>query len=292
MQTNLDLKNETKNFQKNWISQIKENLRTVKSGQPPQLSVWEGYEGCREISEAHDLWVVLPRRSMRGYPFVFLTEKLSREVYLYKWYVRQIVPTNLGFKKAIDALTVVALRLRRTEATESVAVAGLAGDLNRCSFSVEKTLSRLKRERESHWQVVLSSTPAERRTWPVHVDNEYRVHRVPPDHLAKRENVFKWANYPKDLLKRVDLDRRFQVRVATILRLYLSQHIPIPISHRPKLGKFLATISLKTIARLTVLTYVAGNLGREDDNGLMLDGRKKPINVRSVDEMIRKAGLE
>jgi hypothetical protein len=293
MWTNIELKNETDNFRRIWISQIRKNLRANKSGQLPELSVWDGHIACREIKKAKDLWVVLPTRGMREYPFPFLLAKLSREVYLYKWYATKILPSNRGFKKAIDTLAEVAAILRGTESTESVAVAGVSDPLSRFSSNIRKTLRRLEKERDLYWERALIATPAERMTWSVHFKKFGRVVSIPPRDLVESEHAFKQADYPRNLLKRIDLDTRFQVRVATILRHYLPQQIFVPKSQRPILRKSsLPTVSLKTIARLIVLTYVAGNLGREDEENLILEGRKRPINVRNVDEIIRKAGIK
>jgi hypothetical protein len=111
-------------------------------------------------------------------------------------------------------------------------------------------------------------------TWMIELDDKNRVHSIPPKELAEHERIFEKAEYLRQLVKRIDLDARFQVRVAVILRSYLSRDY----------------ISLITISRLTLLTYICGNLGKMHDGKLIVDGRE--ITVLAVDQKIRDAHLK
>jgi hypothetical protein len=274
---NAELKREAESFRTHWISEINKQLEAYRSSAPPQISAWEGYEACREIIQADDLWCVFPDPEMEEFPLPFLMQKLSREVYFYKSFVERITPTNLAYKDAIDALSAAISKLRKAAAQRSVKEGRLQGDLNLCCSKLEKTLTRLTTQRESYWQNALIGTDEEKKNWDLHWHKDNVGTRVPPAELLKAEERFNQAQYPKQLLKRIDLDRRFQVRVATILRSYLFRE---------------DRISLRTIARLTVLTYISGDLGRQEEDSVILEKRKRPITVSSVDQIIRTAGLK
>lgn len=276
-QTSSNLKNDPKSFQNRWISEIRKHLSLYKSGEGSQISAWEGFEACREIADNRLLWCVIPTRGMKEYPAPFLIGKLSREVYLYKLFGNRIVPMNIAFKKAIKVLSGTAAKLKKVAAQDMVIAGGLSGDLEHCCLPIEKAVNRLKVKYEGLWRDSLIATPEEKLSWDLHFAKDGKLFRIPPADLLAEEKRFAQARYPERLLKRIQLDRRFQVRVATILRHYL-----------PKRDG----ISLKTISRFTVLTYIAGSLGEEREDDLILERRKRPINVVNVDQIIRNAGIK
>jgi hypothetical protein len=271
------MQREAESFRKNWIAGITIKLRAYKSNSRAETGAWEGFEACHELNDTRNLWCVLPEPGMEQYPFPFLTEKLSREVYFYKSFASRIVPTNWAFKDAIDVLSAAVSKLKKAATQKSVVDGGLDSDLNRCCSTVARTLNRLKADRETYWQNALMATVAEKMNWDVQFREDSEVSSIPPAEMLKAEERFTKAQYPKQLLKRIDLDRRFQVRVATILRFYLRRN---------------DKISLRTVSRLTVLTYIAGNLGREDDDRVLLNGRKRAITVGGVDQILRAAGMK
>jgi hypothetical protein len=52
-------------------------------------------------------------------------------------------------------------------------------------------------------------------------------------------------------------------------------------------------ISLRTISRLTVLTYICGGLCVEDEENIILDvdGKERTLTVGGIDEKLRPAGM-
>lgn len=291
VQANPELLRETARFRKIWISLIAINLNVPPKLRPP--SAWEGGEACQEISKTDYLWAILPTLEFGDSLFGPLMDKLSREAYLYKQFQEKIVPTNQGFALAIKTLSVALSKLKKLEAREPVVVAGLAYELKRYSTVTEETLDRTKKKRESLRNDGLLASPDERKTWSIIFGDDHVVHPIPPVDLIESERKFQDAKYPRNLLKRIELDRRFQIRVATILRSVLPRDIAVPDTHKPALGRdFLDHVSLRTIARLTVLTYLAGNLGQDANDRIILKGRKMPVTVTTVDGKLRAAGMK
>jgi len=117
--------------------------------------------------------------------------------------------------------------------------------------------------RDAYSEDFLSADPT-KRMWPVYIDEENQVYPFP--------------RYPTKLVKRIDLDTLFQLRVGAILRMWLPRGYGV---------------SLRTISRLTVLTYICGELGKEHDDKLLVPAgkREREITVGLVDQKLRAAGL-
>jgi hypothetical protein len=92
-------------------------------------------------------------------------------------------------------------------------------------------------------------------------------------HLAEKASRGESLPQPATLTRELDLDRRFQVRIAMIL-------------HRAYPG-----VSKMTIARLVVLVYICANLVEIKD-GLRFPGSKHPLTVGAVYEKIKKLRFE
>ncbi len=259
-------------FRKCWSAEIQKQARLVRNNSAPEISAWEAYEACQELIERDTLWLVLPNGPTQNSLFRLLTDRLSRETYLYKTFCNFIVPASLYFKDAISALASAKSKLGKPTLKESLIKRQLEMDLKNCSALLEKTLDTLKTGRQSFWQDVLFASAKERSRWSICINDDKEVRSIPPPELAEFEQIFDKVTYPTALAKRIDLDKRFQIRVAVILRRYLS-------------GEF--RISLRTISRLVALTYLAGGLGREQDDRLLVEGRKRPITVGGIDQKIR-----
>jgi hypothetical protein len=191
-----------------------------------------------------------------------------------KLLAEEIVPTNQCFRNALNVLSAAEGKLKRATIKESAVKPELDKQLERCASMLEKSRIALEQRRKSYWENSLFAEPAEKMTWMIELDDKNRVHSIPPKELAEHERIFEKAKYLRQLVKRIDLDARFQVRVAVILRSYLSRDY----------------ISLITISRLTLLTYICGNLGKMHDGKLIVDGRE--ITVLAVDQKIRDAHLK
>jgi hypothetical protein len=279
---------ETEEFRKRWISRFDEQAKLSKK--PAGHDPWEGHAAYRELSYTNKLWIVIPTAEVPDSPFHgWLTEKLAREVHFYRLFHKTIVPNNQCFKDTLDLLRATELKIKEAKTQKSSVKAELDGELEKCSSVLEKTRIAIERRRETYWKESLFAEPAERMTWMIEFDDDNQINSVPPEDLVQQERMFEKAKYPSRLVKRIDLDTRFQIRVAVILRSYLPHKIelsPIERSYLPQEREF----SLKTISRLTLLTYLCGKLGNESDGELVVDGRK--ITVGGVDQKLRDAKLK
>lgn len=275
---------ETDEFRKIWIKKFEEQA-TLQGG-PPQGNAWEGFDAYRELYAADNLWLVLPAAGTDDLFFSYLTDKLSREVHIYKIYKTSVVAENQSFRDAIDTLSAAEAILKnakapnpRVDATKSKVRAEVDKRVSQCASAVEKSRQSLELWRNSYWQDALFAPPEERMRWSVYSDDEKKVHSIPPKELVQLEEIFNDAKYPRDLVRQIDLDTRFQVRVAVILRHYLLKDF---------------RITLRTISRLTVLTYICGKLREEGPDLLFLNpkSRRGQITVGGVDQKIRTAGVE
>lgn len=224
---------------------------------------------------------MLPNSDPGGWPFSFLTDKLSREVRVYHLYEASVVPDNQNFGDAIDALSAAETKIREVRTQASRVKQEVDKTLSQRASAIEMVRSSLEKRWDSYWQDVLFAPPEERMNWPVYVDDEKRAQSIPPEERNELEKIFENAKYPRKLVRQLDLDKRFQVRVAVILRSYLPKD---------------ARVSLRTISRLTVLTYICGRLRVEGPNRLFQalkpNVRSGGITVGGVDQKLRTAGLE
>jgi hypothetical protein len=268
---------EPKKFRRMWIEKFDEHAR--RGGQHLPGDLWEGSHAYRELDETRNLWRVLPTAEYGDSIFNFLTDNLSREVHVYKLYKASVVADNQCFRDGLDALSAAETKLRNVRTQESRVKPNIDKKLGQCASAIGKTRQSLERWRDSYWQDVLLAEPEERMKWSVYIDHEKQVHSIPPKELVEWERIFDNAKYPRNLVKQIDLDRRFQLRVGVILRSHLRQDFGV---------------SLKTISRLTVLTYICGMLRIEGPNRLFLraDVRSGEISVGGVDQKLRTAGMK
>jgi hypothetical protein len=268
---------DTDEFRNIWIEKFDKQAQLRRG--LPKHNAWEGFDAYREFEKAHNLWLVLPNPETGDWPFSHLTDRLSREVHFYKLYETSVVADNQCFRIAIDAVAAAEAKLKKARIPESKVKTEIDKQLHHCTSTVEEVRHSLEQRRNSYWKDVLFAEPEERMRWSVYFDDEKRIHSIPPKELAERERIFDKVKYPRNLVRQIDLDARFQVRVAVILRFYLHRDF---------------RISLRTISRLTVLTYICGNLRKEGDDKLFLKAKVKrgEITVGSVDQKLRAAGME
>ena len=275
---------DTAEFRKMWIMKFKEQA-SLKGG-PPQGNAWEGFDAYRELDAADNLWMVMPNPDPGDFSFNYLTAKLAREVHVYKIYKTSVVADNLSFRDAIETLSAAETTLKNAlapkaeiAATKSKVRTEVDKRLRQCASAVEKSRHSLEHWRNSYWHDALFAAPDERMNWSLYFDDEKKVGSIPPKELVELEKIFNGAKYPRDLVRQIDLDTRFQVRVAVILRHYLLKDF---------------RISLRTISRLTVLAYICGKLRIEEPDCLFLDPalRSGRITVGGVDQKLRAAGMK
>lgn len=75
--------------------------------------------------------------------------------------------------------------------------------------------------------------------------------------------------------REIDLDGRFQRRVAVLFQMFLPEEL-----------------SLRTVARLVVLTYIAADLAEDRDGVLQTKHTEIQISVQSVEQKLRRAKAE
>lgn len=92
--------------------------------------------------------------------------------------------------------------------------------------------------------------------------------------------------------KRIDLDEYFQLRVATILRMYLPHSAGLLFPGMLELGIKSHRVSLLTVGRLTVLTYMCGRLAHIKAGQLRINGTNRVITPGSVDQKLRAARVK
>jgi hypothetical protein len=131
-----------------------------------------------------------------------------------KLLAEEIVPTNQCFRNALNVLSAAEGKLKRATIKESAVKPELDKQLERCASMLEKSRIALEQRRKSYWENSLFAEPAEKMTWMIELDDKNRVHSIPPKELAEHERIFEKAEYLRQLVKRIDLDARFQVRVA------------------------------------------------------------------------------
>jgi hypothetical protein len=279
MTTAMTSKGETGKFRKIWIEKFDEQARL--QGRRLPRDFWEGYYAYRELDDTRNLWRVLPSDAYGDGLLNVLLEKLLWEVHVYKLYEESVVADNQNFGDAIAALAAAETKLKNVRTQKSPVKPEVDWTLSQCTSAIEKTRRSLEKRWDSYWQDVLFAPPRERKNWTVYVDDKKQLHWFPPDELTKAEKIFENAKYPRDLVRQLDLDRRFQLRVAVILRLHLRQDFGV---------------SLKTISRLIVLTYICGRLRVEGPNRLFVlskpNAKSGDITVGRVYQKLHTAGMK
>jgi hypothetical protein len=277
MNTAMTSEVETDKFRRMWIKKFDEQAQL--HGRRLPRDHWEGSYAYRELDNADNLWMVLPGSSTGDAFFSFLMEKLSRELWVYKIFGESVVTVNQCFGDGIEALSAAETKLTNVRTEESRAKTEVDSTLGRYKSVLERARRSLERRRASYWEDDLIVPIEERMTRPVYVDDEKQVRSIPPEERTKSEKMFENARYPRTLVRQIDLDRRFQLRVALILRSYLPQD---------------SGTSLRTISRMTVLTYICGKLRVEGPNRLFLkpDVKGGEISVGGVDQKLRDAGMK
>jgi hypothetical protein len=180
--------------------------------------------------------------------------------------LEHIVEQLGGLSSAEEVLNEAMARTPTFDAEKSKVKTELDKRMRECASAIEESRRSLELWRDSYWKDVFFALPEERMKWSVYFDDKNQLQTIAPDELAEWEKIFNNAIYPKNLVKQIDLDTRFQLRVAVILRHYLRKDFDI---------------SLRTISRLTVLTYICGGLCVEDEENIILDvdGKERTLKL-------------
>ena len=206
-----------KQFCDRWIEEFNRQSRFARKH--PPLSVWEAHKAYREFERNGLLEFVTPPST--DYLFSSLISRLCAEVAFYRAYEKNVVLTNLSYTDVIDALRQAEARLSGARIEDSGVGRALRKRLNQLTTKLEETRILLERQKKEHWREAFLALPAEQANTP----ND--IQRTTPDAVVEWAKVFEPAKYPCYLVKRIDLDRNFQIRTAVILRMHFFQTLGI-----------------------------------------------------------------
>jgi hypothetical protein len=255
-------------FRKKWTAEFKK--WSVDEGRSSIADdFWDGNSACKELRRKHHL----PDYSDQ--PIVIPHARLFREAETYLRFANKVVPHNQDFSDTLHFLTEAERWF--IEGQKSLTLRAMVDQFNEIACLLREKRLAIQAQRENYWSEVLLASPDERDGW--YLDLETQV-LIPPDELVRTEHIFEKARYPKELTRRSDLDSRFQIRLGTILR------------------HFMAGVSLRTIARLTVLCYICADLVEVDSrsNNLVIkqlkdSSTRNQLTVDAVYQKLRSGGL-
>jgi hypothetical protein len=244
-------------FSRRWCEAL-ERFETTKRRDFPERSYWEGYEAFKELKRRRRLLGVC---ELLNYPVWF------REIEIYRRFAENVLNANVAFRKAFHALVQAERLILKT--SKKVAILPVRHHLVRLSEHVASVRATLERDREGYWERALSASPDERAGWSINLDSD-EVEMIPPQDLIESEKIFASANYRRRLIKRSDLDKRFQVRMAVVLR------------------RSLPTISLETISRLVVLCYICADFAEEREVKKLVDGKQVAMRQLVIKQLVEE----
>jgi hypothetical protein len=279
--SNPSLERETGLFRKRWTDEMREAQAEVKFGKP-HAGPWEPFTAYEELEKRGYLGVVMPSAASysQGEAFNFLMKSISAEVHLYKLYKNTVIATNQDMKKGIATLSSF---LTRSTGFRTPYVASI---MEQCRVVTEKAKSDLETRSKSYWETVLSGIPQNHVNWKVEfVESAHEQQLEFVQYRAELERIFEKYEYDRKMTHELDLDSRFRVRVACLLRDCL------PPEDGPH-GVLQRGVTFETICRLVVLSYIAGGIGTEGgDMNLKVDQGKTSITVGSVRQVLQRASV-
>jgi hypothetical protein len=108
---------------------------------------------------------------------------------------------------------------------------------------------------------------------------------------GRRTGVFEDVREYEIPVQERELDTRFQLGLATILRLLLQPHLA-PIRDKDgSVSRRKRHVSLRTIARLVVLFFVCADLAEASPGEITLRHNQENVSVESVIRKLRRAGF-
>lgn len=238
---------------------------------------WDGSRAYRELRKTGLLWFLHPDDEGDHSYFELLTKKLWKEIQTYRTFREKIIPSNECFRDALERLTAVESRLRKRHFEQADVKVELEGVLEKAAAYVEKCKLLIERKRSEYWKLELLAPSHERRQWKVFLDREKIVQPIPPEDVVQYEKLFDGVKYPKELVKRLDLDSRLQIRVGIIFRSVL------PVN---------TGISLMTISRLVALTYICGKIAEDKKGDLFIAGTDRRLSITLIYQRLGGAGLK
>jgi hypothetical protein len=270
-------------FRDKWDREFKHQEQVLAIGRTDDR-FWGGSTALKALRSAGALWIVSRTTLDYGDLMASIVAKsVYREVELYRCY-RGVVSTNKAFDDTIGTLCAVQKRIMQAE--RQVPLPELKSRLNRRALNLGKEIDAIRARRESYWKEALLAEPKVRMEWPVELKLKPHVTitPIPPQELVEWEKILHRVRYADTLEKRIDLDSRFQKRLAIIFRFYFR--------FNP------AVVPIITISRLVVLVYICADLAGEVGGHLMILDEsgatireKLELTVSAVDQKIRNIGL-
>lgn len=216
---------------------------TAKSKCAIDPDCWERFLAVRELRQIGELDFIQPTDDLKELADVFVFRRVHREIELYEQAANEGVQRNWETTETLRVLNTAARRFIRAAKTTNAA--DLKNIFSKLSRAVSEERANLQESHKSYWERALLAwqVEGEEEEWYVDVSSDEKTPEPRrPQEPNEEEAIFGKVRFPTTLVKNADLDRRFQLRVAMILRRYLLD------------------ASLQTVSRLVVLCYLCGNL--------------------------------
>jgi hypothetical protein len=277
-------------FYDKWVEEFQKQKNNKKLAAPIDVNrFWGGTEAFDSLSKANALDIVmptaehgdnLPKRTLRG---------LYREIEIYKRYRNRISDINNKFKDAMDQISQALHRVSKMPKS----VSEVAASRNRCIGHLKRELEIVKDQHDNYWDDALLALPEERAKWPVMMTGRATnpVRAFPPNELMIWEENLPITLKSRKPKKSIDLDTRFQIRIAKTLQFYFNE---VPQFYLRTGRQF--RVPLMTVSRLVVLTYIAAQLSTEKHNKIFVAcddlQNARALSVESIYQKLRDAGLK
>lgn len=276
-----------RSFYQRWVSEFGKYKKPTS--QNPD-SFWEGATACKELMDGTDwLLVLVPTTDTAEHPFTSLFELLWREIESYRRIAGRIVDRNKEFRSAEAMLEIVQKQL------QSIGRNPHMPDLRRLLLSLSREVSKTSEKVEKLQQTAIKDSlkqykiidPGGTENW-VPPDKTDPLIPYPPPDIELREKALGNIVSPEGLKTNREYDSVFQIRLGHLFRLSLP----------------LGSVSLSTIARLVVLSYICADLTKEqvwrikrpnlppsNEPALVIQGAKCVLMVDGVYQKLRRSGL-
>src|ERR1700733_514285 len=288
-------------FRKAWTAELSGRLKTL---------LWEGVGAYEEMIEAGYSGVIRPNRPTETILFKPLTSRVFREIQNYRRLSGDIVRMNRCYEDVTALIPRLVGSIKKTHLDDCHVKASLERELNNWIAYFEDRAVVLKEEHASQWRRTYLASAEEWGSWslePGNIGAGRTIRGTPPAELAEYENKFSRVLAPKKMQKNIDLDGYFQLRVAFALRQYLPEKRERMPPVLRQYGFKSPGISLSTISRLVVLSYIAAKLVTEvkfstrkqhtrrktkPETVLVVDGCNRELSPSSVFQKLRSAGIK
>ena len=256
----------TKQFIDRWSKEMR------RAEQHDRGSYWEAEEAIKELGESRSL-----RRE--------ILKDLLREAQVYERLRLQIAESNRAFKSAMllvatlrrkASRTAAAIKQKSGPACELISrhLVDIITQMERCSNKLEET-------RSNFWQIQL-------RPYPLKGDNPQEVWIALPTSGEEwdsprdvcyegkvAEGIIRASKLPDptpEPKRTIDLDYRFQLRVAAIM----DQQFQFP------------KLTMETRARLVVLVYICFGFAKVREGELWIPANREKLTVGAVYEKLKR----